>query len=69
MKIKTGTDLILNKNFIEFFSGALRKTHSTCKKNVHWCINNQARVGTNFDFKQNFFLSFGRSGVFSSHKD
>ena len=28
-----------------------------------------ARAGTDLDFKQNFFLSFGKSGVLYSHKD
>ena len=28
-----------------------------------------ARAGTDLDFKQKFPLSFGRSGVFSSHND
>ena len=28
-----------------------------------------ARAGTDLDFKPKFLLSFGRNGVFSSHRD
>ena len=50
-----GTDLDFKQIFSEFFSGALKKTRSTCGLKRLLVCKLKARAGTDLDFKQIFF--------------
>ena len=56
---------------LEFFSGALKKTHSTCKHNVRWCESYQhvqTLIGNTFflkiDTTKIHFINFGNKRTF-----
>ena len=53
-----GQSSIVSKIFPEFFSEALRKTHSMCKLNVLWCASIQHMQGQTLIFLQGSISSF-----------